>query len=94
MVENGDKPYVLERCVNRLRNTDMEKFQTMCKMHLSFLLDLSGSSLEEFMHGPEVENEPPAKVKKFAPFAWKKSKYFLLVTVVRDASYAFISQII
>ena len=43
-----------QRIVNRLRNTNPEKFCTMCKMHLSFLLDLSGASLEELLSEPHT----------------------------------------
>ncbi|XP_074642304.1 rho GTPase-activating protein 19-like [Tubulanus polymorphus] len=46
----------LERGVNRLRNTNPDKFQSMCKMHLSFLLDLSGASLEEFLSEPDDDS--------------------------------------
>lgn len=34
------------RVVNRLKNTNAAKFETMCKMHLSFLLHLDGDQLQ------------------------------------------------
>jgi len=37
------------RLVNRLKNTNIAKFHQLCKMHLSFLLDLPGSSLADFL---------------------------------------------
>ena len=46
-------PAETERLVNRLKNSNPDKFESMVKMHLSFLLDLSGSQLEEFLD-PEV----------------------------------------
>ena len=47
-----------ERLVNRLKNTNLEKFRTMVLMHLSFLLDLPGSSLESFIGaGPSDPSE-------------------------------------
>ena len=39
------------RLVNRLKNTDLGKFHALCKMHLSFLLDLPGSRLDELLGG-------------------------------------------
>ncbi|ELU05337.1 hypothetical protein CAPTEDRAFT_221307 [Capitella teleta] len=48
---------VVERCspppdqhdLLRLKSCNAEKLHTLCKMHLSFLLDLPGSSLEQFL---------------------------------------------
>lgn len=49
-----------------------EKFATLCKMHLSFLLDLDGSKLED-MFGETEEQEPKKKTGKCGtPFSKKK----------------------
>ncbi|XP_041368913.1 rho GTPase-activating protein 19-like isoform X2 [Gigantopelta aegis] len=45
-----------EKNVNRLRSVMPEKLAAMCKMHLSFLLDLSGSKLDELQDG-ETKHE-------------------------------------
>jgi hypothetical protein len=69
----GEIPADLERCVNRLRNTNPEKFQELCKMHLSFLLDFP--SLEEFLSDPFMNSaDVSSKNKKtFTPFSKRKS---------------------
>ncbi|XP_064631245.1 rho GTPase-activating protein 19-like isoform X2 [Lineus longissimus] len=72
---SGDIPVDLERCVNRLRNTNPEKFQELCKMHLSFLLDFP--SIEEFLSDPFTNTtaEVTSKNKKlFTPFSKRKNK--------------------
>jgi len=57
------------RLVNRLKNTNLDKFHLLCKMHLSFLLHLPGSSLDDFLSGaasgatPTSENSTPEKSK-------------------------------
>ncbi len=69
-----------ERLVNRLKNTNLEKFHTMCKMHLSFLLDLPGSSLEDFLNDgyAGIPSTPavPASVasEKSTSGIWRKKK--------------------
>ena len=39
--------------LHKLKESNLEKLHTLCKMHLSFLLDLPGSSLEQFLGGDE-----------------------------------------
>lgn len=63
-----------ERLVNRLKNTNLEKFHTLCKMHLSFLLDMPGASLEQFLGELEVGTALSAdKRPNFLHFGKKKS---------------------
>ena len=50
--------------MNRLKNTNTEKFQTMCKMHLSFLLDLPGASLEDLMGEGSSSSPGPSEQQK------------------------------
>ncbi|XP_053407003.1 rho GTPase-activating protein 19-like isoform X2 [Mercenaria mercenaria] len=61
-----------EKNVNRLRNCMPEKLMTFCKMHLSFLLELDGSKLEEmFMESSSVDCNANKK-KNATPFSTKK----------------------
>lgn len=43
-----------DRLIAWLKDADKEKFIVICKMHLSFLLDLPGSSLEELLDDRQV----------------------------------------
>ncbi|KAK3598442.1 hypothetical protein CHS0354_014064 [Potamilus streckersoni] len=61
-----------ERNVNRLRNCLPEKLETFCKMHLSFLLDLSGTKLEELFGDNSSRHIEPIKKKASTPFSKKK----------------------
>ena len=75
------------RLVNRLKNTNLEKFRVLCKMHLCFLLHLPGSSLEEFLSdggaawsSAAVPQYPctPGEKSKFRYFGkkkWSKGQY-------------------
>ena len=64
-----------ERLVNRLRNANPEKFRTMVKMHLSFLLHLPGSSLEELLKDePSTPAAPDAKSRGGIFSGFGKSK--------------------
>ncbi|XP_060575302.1 rho GTPase-activating protein 19-like [Ruditapes philippinarum] len=61
-----------EKNVNRLRNCMPEKLMTFCKMHLSFLLELDGSKLEDmFMDSTAVDCNANKK-KATTPFSTKK----------------------
>ena len=44
-----------DRLVNRLKNTNLDKFHTLCKMHLSFLLHLPGAQLDDFLDGRSAD---------------------------------------
>ncbi|CAD5112227.1 DgyrCDS1457 [Dimorphilus gyrociliatus] len=55
------------RVVNRLKNTNAAKFETMCKMHLSFLLHLDGDQLQEFLSEKELN-----KARVHFPFYKRK----------------------
>lgn len=61
-----------EKNVNRLRNCMPEKLTTFCKMHLSFLLELDGSKLEEMFLEPVAIETPVSKKKNATPFSSKK----------------------
>ncbi|KAL3864614.1 hypothetical protein ACJMK2_006279 [Sinanodonta woodiana] len=61
-----------ERNVNRLRNCLPEKLETFCKMHLSFLLDLSGTKLEELFGDNSSRHSDSIKKKASTPFSKKK----------------------
>ena len=64
-----------EKNVNRLRNCMPEKLMTFCKMHLSFLLELDGSKLEEmFLDSPN--SDAVNKKKTATPFSTKKKGIF------------------
>ena len=61
------------RLVNRLKNTNMAKFHSMCKMHLSFMLDLPGTALDEFLgDGPTNYHVTPDKSRSIFNFGKKK----------------------
>lgn len=63
-----------EKNVNRLRNCMPEKLNTFCKMHLSFILELDGSKLEEmFLDG---DTEQCEKKKNVTPFSVKKKERY------------------
>ena len=64
-----------QKNVCRLRNCMPEKFQTLVRMHLSFLLDLDGSKLDEmFSETKPFERTEQRKSKSSTPFSRKKSK--------------------
>ncbi|XP_061192954.1 rho GTPase-activating protein 19-like isoform X1 [Saccostrea echinata] len=63
-----------DKLVNRLKNAMPDKFQVMVQMHLSFILDLSGSKLEEMFKEPEKVDAVP-KRKSATPFSKKKDKH-------------------
>ncbi|XP_021371940.1 rho GTPase-activating protein 19-like isoform X1 [Mizuhopecten yessoensis] len=63
-----------EKNVNRLRNCMPEKFSTLVKMHLSFLLDLDGTKLEEMFLETNEKHEI-TKRKPSTPFSKKKEKH-------------------
>ncbi|ESO93062.1 hypothetical protein LOTGIDRAFT_119952 [Lottia gigantea] len=63
-----------EKNINRLRNVMPDKYMELCLMHLSFLLDLDGSKLEELS---ETESKTDSKKDKkgcSTPFSKKKDK--------------------
>ena len=87
--KDGDMvPKYLEKCVNRLRNTNAQKFQAMCKMHLSFLLDLP--NLEEFLNdsAADLATETSSKPTKRS-FTRRKGKYHLPVPIHHDEHASF-----
>lgn len=61
-----------EKNVNRLRNCMPEKLTTFCKMHLSFLLELDGSKLEEMFMDSKTTDFNANKKKNSTPFSSKK----------------------
>lgn len=61
-----------EKNVNRLRNCMPEKLTTFCKMHLSFLLELDGSKLEEMFLDSAGTDCNSNKRKNATPFSAKK----------------------
>ena len=65
-----------EKNVNRLRNCMPEKLETFCKMHLSFLLELDGSKLEEMFLQPSFTDNNNNKKKSATPFSKKKGRHF------------------
>ena len=70
-----------EKNVNRLRNCMPEKLETFCKMHLSFLLELDGSKLEEMFLEPtftDNNNNNNNRKKATTPFSKKKGRGLLL----------------
>ena len=60
------------RLVNRLKNTNLEKFHSLCKMHLSFLLDLPGTALEDFL-GDCPPEQTPDKSRSIFNFGKRKA---------------------
>ena len=62
----------LQRQVTRLRNCDPTKFRTMCHMHLTFMLDLDGSSFEDFI-GEDMTDASRSKKTNFPHFGKKKT---------------------
>lgn len=62
-----------DKLVNRLKNSMPDKFRVMVQMHLSFILDLNGSKLEEMFKEPE-KVEVVSKRKSATPFSKKKGK--------------------
>ena len=69
-----------EKNVNRLRNCMPEKLETFCKMHLSFLLELDGSKLEEMFLEPtftDNNNNNNNRKKATTPFSKKKGRVLL-----------------
>ncbi|KAL4231843.1 Rho GTPase-activating protein 19 [Mactra antiquata] len=63
-----------EKNINRLRNCMPEKLKTFCKMHLSFLLELDGSKLEDlFVDSPALESFNRKK-NVSTPFSAKKKE--------------------
>ncbi|XP_052228848.1 rho GTPase-activating protein 19-like [Dreissena polymorpha] len=65
-----------EKNVNRLRNVMPEKLATFCKMHLSFLLELDGSKLEEIFMEQGTTDCNSNKRKPSTPFSKKKGNYY------------------
>jgi len=64
-----------QKNVCRLRNSMPEKFQTLVRMHLSFLLDLDGDKLDNMFSGTKVvDRVEQRKCKSSIPFSKKKSK--------------------
>nr|XP_022336337.1 rho GTPase-activating protein 19-like isoform X2 [Crassostrea virginica] len=63
-----------DKLVNRLKNSMPDKFRVMVQMHLSFILDLDGSKLEEMFTEPEKVDLVP-KRKSATPFSKKKDKH-------------------
>ncbi|XP_067657949.1 rho GTPase-activating protein 19-like [Haliotis asinina] len=63
-----------EKNLNRLRSVRPEKLSAMCKMHLSFLLDLDGAKLEELSSETTDNNKPDKKRGCSTPFSKKKGK--------------------
>ncbi|XP_048745144.1 rho GTPase-activating protein 19-like isoform X3 [Ostrea edulis] len=63
-----------DKLVNRLKNSMPDKFRVMVQMHLSFILDLNGSKLEEMFKEPE-KVEVVSKRKSATPFSKKKDKH-------------------
>ena len=61
-----------EKNVNRLRNCMPEKLNTFCKMHLSFLLELDGSKLEDMFMDASAVDCNANKKKNSTPFSSKK----------------------
>ena len=66
-----------EKNVNRLRNCMPEKLETFCKMHLSFLLELDGSKLEEMFLEPTFTDNNNNRKKATTPFSKKKGRVLL-----------------
>ncbi|XP_052703062.1 rho GTPase-activating protein 19-like isoform X3 [Crassostrea angulata] len=63
-----------DKLVNRLKNSMPDKFRIMVQMHLSFILDLDGTKLEEMFTEPEKVEAVPKK-KSATPFSKKKEKH-------------------
>ncbi|KAL5022010.1 hypothetical protein ScPMuIL_001165 [Solemya velum] len=83
-----------EKNVHRLRNCMPEKFATLCRMHLSFLLDLDGSKLED-MFGETDKQEPNRKMGKCStPFSKKKDRVTLFGSALSQENVAQIYQLI
>lgn len=63
-----------QKNVCRLRNCMPEKFQTLVRMHLSFLLNLDGDKLDNMFSGTKlVDRVEQRKCKSSTPFYRKKS---------------------
>lgn len=62
-----------DKLVNRLKNSMPDKFRIMVQMHLSFILDLDGTKLEEMFTEPEKVEVIP-KRKSTTPFSKKKGE--------------------
>lgn len=65
----------VDNLVDRLKRRDLGRFVTLLEMHLSFLLDLPGSSLEAFLDGSHATDyaSPERLFRGFGNFARKKS---------------------
>lgn len=53
-----------------------DKFRIMVQMHLSFILDLDGTKLEEMFTEPEKVEAVP-KRKSATPFSKKKGEFMI-----------------
>lgn len=67
-----------DKLVNRLKNSMPDKFRVMVQMHLSFILDLDGSKLEEMFTEPE-KVDPVLKRKSATPFSKKKGEIHFFI---------------
>lgn len=56
-----------EKNVVRLQNIMPDRFISICRMHLSFILDLDGDGLEELLSDSYKDKKKP-----FTPFSKKK----------------------
>lgn len=65
-----------DKLVNRLKNSMPDKFRIMVQMHLSFILDLDGTKLEEMFTEPEKVEAVP-KRKSTTPFSKKKGEFMI-----------------
>ena len=63
-----------EKNLNRLRSVRPEKLAALCRMHLSFILDLDGDKLEELSE--TNDNKPDKKRGCSTPFSKKKGNLF------------------
>lgn len=64
----------VDNLVDRLKRRDLGRFVTLLEMHLSFLLDLPGSSLEAYLDGSHATDyTSPERFRGFGNFARKKS---------------------
>ena len=70
------RPSTSDRLIEWLMSTDKDKLETLCKMHLSFLLDLPGSDLEQLLGDDLAQNCEHNGVEKnvFKNLVKKKSK--------------------
>lgn len=63
-----------DQLVARLKSRSLDRFVTLCKMHLSFLLDLPGSSLEELLgSSSSSESASSDRLWGFGNFTRRKS---------------------